>query len=270
MKLFDILRPECIEAGAVLKDKESALRRVAGLAKKCVALKDVSEADLLEGLKKREELGSTGFGGGIAIPHCRLEGVSDFVAGIITAPSGVEFESLDGGKAQLIIFIIAPARETNEHLRLLSAVSQVLRIPGVVKEVLSETSPESVRESFLRYARDDVDTRGHANKHMFHLFVQDEDVFRELLNAFASMESASVTVMESRNSREYLSKMPLFAGLWSDKFAGFSRTIVAIVEKTMTNEVIRRIESITGHLDDARRVMVTIQEVFYTAGSLEA
>ncbi len=269
MNLFDILRLECIATGVELADKSAALRAIAGLSKKSHLLRDVDEAEILDGFERREELGTTGFGDGIAIPHCRLEGVSDFVVGIVTVPSGVDFEAMDGGDVRLIVFIVAPARETNEHLRVLSAISQVLRIPGAVEEILSETDPEAVRESFLRYARDEVDTKGHANKHLFHLFVQDEDVFRELLNTFAGMESASITVIESKNSREYLAKMPLFAGLWSDRYAGFSRTIIATVDKTMTNEVIRRIESVTGRLDDAAQVMVTIQEVFYTAGSLE-
>ncbi len=270
MKLFDLLCPECIAACLDLANKEAALQKIVQLAKKSAILKDVEEEQILQGLKQREELGSTGFGNGIAIPHCRLEEVPDFVVGIVTIPSGVDFDAMDGKKVHIIVFIVAPARETNDHLRLLSAVSHVLNVPSAVKEILSAGTPHILQETFLRHARDDVNAKGHSNKHLFHLFVQNEDMFRKLLNEFVSIESSSVTVVESRNTREYLAKMPLFAGMFSDRHAGFSRTIVAVVEKTMTNEIIRRIESITGHLDDCADVMVTIQEVFYAAGSLEA
>ena len=270
MKLFDLLRPECVAAGLEFADKTAALHGIARLAKKSAILKDVGEGLIFQGLREREGLGSTGFGAGIAIPHCRLAEVPEFIVGIATAPSGVAFEAMDGKDVKVIVFIIAPARETNEHLRVLSAISHVLNIPGAAKELLAAGTPHALHETFLRHTRDDVDTKGHSNKHLIHLFVQNEDMFRSLLNEFTSMEATSVTVLESRNTREYLAKMPLFAGLLSDRHAGFSRTIVAVVEKTMTNEIIRRIEGITGHLDDCIDAMVTIQEVFYTAGSLEA
>jgi len=269
MKLFDLLRPECIITGLEAADKKSALKKIARLAKKSPVLKNIDENQIINGLEQREELGSTGFGGGIAIPHCRLPDVADFVVGILTAPKGVDFDSIDGEKVNVMVFIIAPERETNEHLRLLSAISHVLNIPGAVKEMLACQASNVLQETFLRHARDDVDIKGHSNRHLIHLFVQNEDLFRKLLNEFASMESTSVAVIESRNTREYLARIPLFAGLLSDRHAGFSRIIVAAVEKTMTNETIRRIESITGCLDDCRDIMVTIQDVFYATGRLE-
>ena len=108
MKLIDVLREECIVAGAQLSNKDEVLREIAQTAKKNDILKGLDEQEILAGLKARESLGSTGFGKGIAIPHCRLKSVVDFVLGIITVPSGVDFEALDAEKVNLIIFIIAP------------------------------------------------------------------------------------------------------------------------------------------------------------------
>jgi len=269
MKLFDYLKPECVMAHLKTGDKKGIIREIADIALKSPSFKEVDAQTIISGILKREELGSTGFGGGIAIPHCRLDNVNDFLVGLITVPEGVDFDAMDGEKVKVFVFIIAPLRESNEHLRILSAISRVLKIPGVQDELLSAKTADALRESFLRHARDDVDTKGHTNKHIFHVFIQDEDVFKELLNIFASMESTSVTVIESRNSREYLAKMPLFSGLWSDSYMGFSRLIIAAVDKTMTNETIRQIESITGRLDECGNVMVAIQEVFYAAGSLD-
>ena len=100
------------------------------------------------------------------------------------------------------------------------------------------------------------------------MFVQNEDLFRSILQVFASMESSSVVVSETENTRRFLSKMPLFAGFWSDDAQPFSRLIVGLVEKRRTNELIRRIETVTGELDDRTDVLLTVQETAYSAGAL--
>jgi len=124
MKLADVLHKECIVVNAELSDKAEALRQVAGLAKKSNVLENVSEQEILVGLQGRESLGSTGVGKGIAIPHCRLKNVKDFVVGVVTVPSGVDFDALDAEKVRLIVFIIAPEVVSAKHVRLLSVISQ--------------------------------------------------------------------------------------------------------------------------------------------------
>ena len=180
MNLFDILHLECIEVGARLKDKSDALLETARLVKKCPVFDNVSEKDIVLGLEEREKLGSTGFGKGIAIPHCRLKNVSEFVVGIITVPEGVEFEALDGEKVKLIFFIVGPDRATNEHIRILSIIARTLSIPGVIDEILAQKNPESIHESFLRYSHDQVDTGDRKEKQAFHVFIQDDFVCRFL------------------------------------------------------------------------------------------
>jgi len=127
MKLINVLRKECVVVGARFGDKSEALRRVAQVAKNSPVLKDVSEAEILAGLQDRESLGSTGFGNGIAIPHCRLCSVHDFVVGMITIPAGVDFKALDDREVKLMLFIIGPEKESNDHInnqaRLLSRAS---------------------------------------------------------------------------------------------------------------------------------------------------
>ncbi len=160
MKIIDVFQKECVIAGTQFSDKVEALREIVQVAKKNPILKDIPDEEILAGLQERESLGSTGFGKGIAIPHCRLKSATDFVVGIITVPSGIDFEALDGEKVNLIIFIIAPEAKSNEHLKLLSAISQTLLIPGVVKEILAESTSEAVYESFLRYTHAEIVSQG--------------------------------------------------------------------------------------------------------------
>ena len=267
MKLANLLRPECVLVGPELTDKTAALHKIAQTAKNHPILKEISEEHVFHKLQEREALGSTGFGQGVAIPHCRLEGVTDFVLGLISVPGGVDFKASDGKKVELMVFIVAPASESNKHIKILSAISRTFLIPGAVKEILAEETPEAMRESFLRYGRTDIDTREQTTKSMFHVFVQDEVLFQDILGIL-NAEASSMVVVEAKNTGAYLTKIPLFADFWRDRPSESARTIIAVVEKALANETLRRIETITGDLSDCSGVMVAVQELSYVAGSL--
>jgi PTS system nitrogen regulatory IIA component len=268
MKLVDVLRKEFMQANAEFNDKEEVLQAVARLAKKSSILSEISEQSIVEGLRKREALGSTGFGKGIAIPHCRIKSVTDFVVGIITVSSGVDFDALDSKPVKLIIFIVAPEAKTDKHIRLLSTISQTLLSPGAVEEILSQKTPEGIRESFFRHAVSEISVKEKPEKSLLHVFVQNEEVFRDILQLLAGINAGSLVVVDAENTGTYLSKIPLFAEFWTDKPQRFSKIIIAVVDETMINETIRRIESITGDLNKGEGVMVTVQGVLYSAGSL--
>ncbi|MBC8450747.1 PTS sugar transporter subunit IIA [bacterium] len=269
MNLIEILQPECIEVGASLASKTEALRLAARLASSSPALVHVGVDAILAGLEQRESLGSTGFGKGIAIPHCRLDSISQFVAGAISVPAGVAFDSLDSEKVRIIIFTVGPSGNSGEHIRLLSQISRVLSSEGAVGEMVGAESATALRESFLRHLSVDSTERQDPSRTLFRVFVQDEEMFNEILQIFGGTEPRATVVVEAENASSYLCKMPLFAGLWSDGPRSFSRLITSIVRKNMTNEIVRRIESITGPLNECENVLVTVQDVIYCGGHLE-
>jgi len=268
MKLHETLREECVCVGVDVPNKAAVLRKVAQCAKKSNMLAGVDEDAIVRGLEEREALGSTGFGNGIAIPHCRLEGIRSFVVGIITVPSGVEFDALDGKPVKLVVFIISPYDSSNVHIRLLSAVSQALHGKGVVKETVAARSSEAARESFLRHTTIELDTEAQKGKCMVCVFVQDKKLFHGILEVFTAMEESSAVVLSSENLRTHLAKIPLFQGLWTHEHGGFSHVIVAMVDKGLTNEMVRQIETRTGDLDKRCGIMIAVHDLFYTAGSL--
>jgi PTS system nitrogen regulatory IIA component len=268
MKLADVLHKECIVVNAKLSDKAEALRQIASLAKKSSILDSLSEQQILVGLKARESLGSTGIGKGIAIPHCRLKAVKDFVVGAVTVPSGVDFDALDAEKVRLIVFIIAPEVVSNKHVRLLSVISQRLLAPKALEQIMEEPTPEGIYESFLRDQDVEIDDRPRAVKSLIHVFIQSEDIFREVLQILTGIETSSLVVVGAENAGVYLSKLPLFASFWSDEPANFGRIIIAVVDKNLTNEALRRIESVAGDLNKGAGVMATVQQVDYVAGFL--
>jgi len=268
MNLIQIFRKECVVAGAKAMDKKDALRQMAALARQATALHSVSEETLYAAFLEREELGSTGFGDGIAIPHCRLSGINEFMIGIMSLPEGVDFLALDGIPVKLLVFIVAPDTRSDEHIRILSAISQVLSIPGAVDEMVREPTALGLQESFLRHIFDKVDTVTADNYSLFHVLIQKEEIFQDILQIFGTLEQGATVIVDAEHSNKYLRKIPMFSAFWSDEPACFCRIIMALVNKKMTNEIIRRVERVTGKLSEKTGVILTVQELFYCAGSL--
>ena len=269
MDLLNLVKSECTATCASIKSKTECLQKVAQLAKQSSSLANLTEAEILQAFQKREELGSTGFENGIAIPHCRMDNVEEFVIGIITIPEGIDFDALDGEKSNLILFIIAPQSKSNDHVRLLSTVSNILRIPDARKEMLSATSSEALLESFLRFNRDETDTNKVGEKCLFHITITNDDLFQNILQVITAMEPASLSIIEAKQASEYLAKLPIFAGFWNDIESVSNKLIVAQIDKALTNETIRRLEDVTGKLDECSDVSISVQDIFYSAGRLQ-
>ncbi len=270
MNLSRILDPECVQIVTTGKDKESVLRTIASIATKSEALSGVAEETILGALKEREKLGSTGFGDGIAIPHCALDKISEFVVGILTAPDGVEFDSADGKPVKILVFIVGPTSGRSRHISVLATISRVFSIPGATEELVLAGNAVSVRDRFLQYSREEVDTKGQIESCMFHVVVQDEEKLSEILQVFVAVEARAVAVTEAKEAGEFLHRLPLFASFWSDEHDCFNRVITAVVNKAMANDAIRQINDVAGGLDKTSGVMVVVQDVFYAAGSLNS
>jgi PTS system nitrogen regulatory IIA component len=201
-KLLNALKTECVDAGHSASSKDAVLSRIAELAAACPALDNISQDHILQGMQERESLGSTGFGGGIAIPHCRLPDVKDFVVGLVSVPAGVAFDAMDEQPVRLFVFIVAPDNRSNDHIHLLSAISQALNIPGAVDEMLKSPTSESLRESFLRHVQDEATgDEEEDERSLFHIVIQNEDFFRDVLQVFGSMESSSAIVLDRQSKR---------------------------------------------------------------------
>lgn len=91
------------------------------------ALAITDQQPALVALLKREELGSTGIGRGVAMPHAKLTDLDRVIGAFATFPAGVNFNSLDAALVQSVCLILSPSHSLGTHLRLLNAVSRRLR-----------------------------------------------------------------------------------------------------------------------------------------------
>jgi PTS system fructose-specific IIC component len=111
------------------RDKESAIREMAGLLASTGKVADVEE--LVRTALRREEQGTTGLGEEIAIPHAKTDAVTAPIVGFARSAEGIEWGALDGTKAKLVFMISVPeAAAGDEHLRILALLSRKLMDPG--------------------------------------------------------------------------------------------------------------------------------------------
>lgn len=92
----------------------------------------------------REKMGSTGIGNGIAIPHGRIEGISDIVAIVVTSEEAIEFDAIDDKPVDIFFALLVPSEQTQEHLQTLSSIAQKLSENSIVKAIRSAKSRDEI------------------------------------------------------------------------------------------------------------------------------
>ncbi|AKJ63514.1 PTS sugar transporter subunit IIA [Kiritimatiella glycovorans] len=270
-RLAQAMKPECCRAGAHPGDRDAALRLVAQAAKASPVLHRIGEDEIYRLLREREELQPTTVDSGRAIPHCRIRDISDFVAGVITVPDGVDFGGgKDDSPVRLMVFIIAPEERSNEHIKLLSAVSRALLAEPALERCLEAGDEAALRETFISMAPGRGETAASGAQNMFHIFIETEEVFDRVMEVLAGMENCSVTVIDVKSAQQYLTRIPIFAAFSGDVEMENLRCIIAVGDRKLSNEVIRSVDEACGGLGPDCGVLLTVQEIAYTGGSLSA
>ncbi len=100
-------------------------------------------------LLEREHLGSTGIGGGIAIPHGKLETVKSIAVGFGRSIKGIEFNSLDNRPVHLFFLLLTPEHSTGGHLKVLAQISKLLKMDQFKERLLAAGSQEQIHQIIL-------------------------------------------------------------------------------------------------------------------------
>jgi PTS system nitrogen regulatory IIA component len=147
MRMSDFVCRQAILPSLTATSKEDVIRQmVQSLANTGLFQPDEQE-DIVRAILRRELLGSTGIGKGVAIPHTKHGSVDRLVATIAVTPNGVPFDSLDGEPVHLIVLLISPLDRPGEHLRALENVSRNLKEDSNFKAALrNATTREQICE----------------------------------------------------------------------------------------------------------------------------
>lgn len=124
MEIREFLSPDNVLIDVRASDKADILRLLAGRASNALGL---PTDEILTVILKREQLGSTGTGGGIAIPHTRIVGLDKPFGILARLGNGIDFEAIDGRAVDLIFLLLLPATMGKDQLSALAAVARTLR-----------------------------------------------------------------------------------------------------------------------------------------------
>jgi len=127
MKFTDFICRESILAQLEAPDKEGAIREMVQALCKAGKVESGEYESIVKAILKREELGSTGIGRGVAVPHTKHPSVDRLVGSVAVSPQGVDFTSLDGEVVHLFFLLISPPDRPGDHLRALENISRQLR-----------------------------------------------------------------------------------------------------------------------------------------------
>ncbi len=130
MELADILSEESVIVCRGLTTKAEVLQM---LAHKAAAAAGADPAAVLRAVTDREELGSTGLGNGIAIPHGKIPGISHVVAAFGRLEQPIDYDAIDDQPVDLLMLLLAPTGSGADHLKALARVARILRTDSVVE-----------------------------------------------------------------------------------------------------------------------------------------
>ncbi|MFO7626516.1 MAG: PTS sugar transporter subunit IIA [Candidatus Fermentibacteraceae bacterium] len=272
MELLDVLGVETVALGLNLVSADQVLGRISELAASSKALSGIPVDRILAALKSRETLGSTALGGGVAIPHCRLEGAEGFVVGILTTRREVRFDSPDGREVQIFAFVIGPRQDPSTHLELLSHLSRFFRKPGNRRALQNAESPQDAIDIVRDFSGSSVAVLPDigTNLRMIHVFARSRDAFNDVMDVLATQEQHSAMIVDAERSESYLASIPAFAGFMEARGDDrFGKVVVTVVHERVANQLLRRLEFSCGNAH-AGSLLVTVTEIQHAMGTISS
>lgn len=137
MKIADLLDAKAISAELTASSKVEVLAELVDILRRVKP--DLDAKELLSVLIDREELGSTGIGEGVAIPHGKIKGLDRLLMAFGRKKEGVDFDAMDNRPAHLFFLLLAPESESTLHLKALARISKLLRKDDVRRQLYDAT-----------------------------------------------------------------------------------------------------------------------------------
>src|ERR1700756_1469122 len=139
--LSDLLVPDAVVAELSVTNKKTLFQQLGVIADRAYGL-DAREVS--ERLAEREKLGSTGFGGGVAIPHAKIDGLKHVTGAFVRLEKPVDFTAGAELPVDLVFMLLSPVAAGAEHLKALARVSRRLRDRGFADKLRGAGSPDAL------------------------------------------------------------------------------------------------------------------------------
>ncbi len=149
MKIPEILSLERVEVQADAASKKRALELLS--SKLAEGQKGLSSTEIFDSLLARERLSSTGLGKGVALPHGRMKGLDQALCAFVQLREGIDFDSVDQQPVDLLCGLLVPEESTEEHLRILAALAEMLRDETFCRQLREAASREELYRLLIHY-----------------------------------------------------------------------------------------------------------------------
>jgi PTS system fructose-specific IIA component/PTS system nitrogen regulatory IIA component len=146
MRMSDFVVRDAIIPGLNATDKEGVIREMVASLRAAGQVRPDDQEDIVRAILRRELLGSTGIGRGVAIPHTKHGSVERLIGTVAVAPRGVKFDSLDGEPVFVFVLLVSPQDRPGDHLRALENVSRHLREDNFVRALRQASSREQINQ----------------------------------------------------------------------------------------------------------------------------
>lgn len=137
----DVLTPQALASSLAVNDKKQLFQKLSEIAASAYGL---DAGEMFERLTERERLGSTGFGGGIAIPHAKLPGLTQVRGVVVRLAAPIAFDAVDEAPVDVVFALLSPLDSGAEHLKTLARVSRYLRDDNQIGRVRGVKSDEAL------------------------------------------------------------------------------------------------------------------------------
>jgi PTS system nitrogen regulatory IIA component len=141
MQLSDFLDFDAIKTGLPGGSKKALLQQLANLAGQRL---DLDSSAILTSVTEREQLGSTGFGHGVAIPHGKIEGLKQIYCLFARLAEPLDYKAIDGRPVDLVFLLLSPPEAGAEHLKALAAISRVTRHAATLEKMRGARSRDAL------------------------------------------------------------------------------------------------------------------------------
>ena len=150
MDIKDFLTPSDVLVGIQTSDKTRLLEDLCGRA---ASILKIDADKITAGILKREELGSTGMGGGVAIPHARITDVKKPFGLLARLKSAIEFDSIDHQPVDLVFLLLLPTASAGEQLNALAMVARRLRDADTIRNARRAADPSGLYAAIAKSSK---------------------------------------------------------------------------------------------------------------------
>jgi PTS system nitrogen regulatory IIA component len=144
MRMSDFVVRDAIIPELPVTNKEGVIRAMVESLRAAGQFRGADLEDIIRAILKREFLGSTGIGRGVAIPHTKHNSVERLIGTVAVSNKGIAFDSLDGEPVHVFVLLISPQDRPGDHLRALENVSRSLRDDNFVRALRAATTREEI------------------------------------------------------------------------------------------------------------------------------